>query len=374
MGTVSPARMRLLAAAVAAAAPLLLAGCTGSGGHAGASSPGTASSSPPAASSATSPASSGSGSTGAALALQAAYVKVVHDVRPSVVQITTSSGLGSGVIYDTKGDIVTNDHVVGNARTVTVQFISGTKTTGTVVGTFPGDDLAVVRVSGVSAKDLHPASFADSAKLQAGDIVLAIGNPLAYQSSVTSGIISAVGRTVTEPKSGPSPGGVIANAIQTSAPINPGNSGGALVDLNSRVVGIPTLSAVDPEIGGEAVGIGFAIPSSTVTDIASQIIRYGRVVNSHKADLGVYSYPAATLTGQPIGVAVAGLLPNSPAGKAGIKPGDVITGINGTPVKTESDLQSALAQLKPGQTVPVTIVRPDGSTATVKVTLGTLPG
>jgi S1-C subfamily serine protease len=353
---------RLRAAAMAGAAAMLLAACSSGAGLREATASRPASPAPPA------PAASGS-----ATALQAAYIKVVSQVRPSVVQITTPSGLGSGVIYNHAGDIVTNDHVVAGAHTVTVQFVSGAKATGTVVGAFGGDDLAVVKVTGAPAAVLHPAVF-DTGPVQAGDIVLAIGNPLAYESSVTSGIISATGRTVAEPQSPPSPGGVIANAIQTSAPINPGNSGGALVNLAGQVVGIPTLAAQDPQIGGAAEGIGFAIPASTVTSIAGQIIRYGKVVNSHRAALGIYAYQATSITGQPTGVAVEKLTPGSPAGRAGIKPGDVITAVSHTPTTTQAQLQSVLAGLKPGQTVPVKIIQPDGRTVTVQVTLGTLPG
>jgi S1-C subfamily serine protease len=308
-----------------------------------------------------------------ASALQNAYVHVVHVVRASVVQLTTSAGLGSGIIYDTKGDIVTNDHVVGSAKTVMVQFLSGTTAKATVVGTFPADDLAVVRVRGVSTKLLKPARFAKMSTVTVGDIALAIGNPLAYESSVTSGIISATGRTVVEPRSSTSPGGVIQNAIQTSAPINPGNSGGALVDLAGTVVGIPTVTAVDPQIGGAAIGIGFAIPASTVTEIAGQIIAHGHVVNSHRADLGIYSYQATNGVGQAIGVAVEKLLSPSPAGKAGIAPGDVITAVNGTATTTTAALETVLAKKKPGDKVKVTYLRPDGKRATVTVTLGTLP-
>jgi putative serine protease PepD len=194
----------------------------------------------------------------------------------------------------------------------------GQRAPATLLGAFPDDDLAVVKVTGVK---LQPAHFGDSSKLVVGDITMALGNPLGLQSSVTEGIISALGRTVVEP------GGVpIPNAIQTSAQINPGQWG-ALVDLQGEVIGIPTLAATDPEIGGSAPGIGFAIPSNTVKDIASQIIRYGHVVNSHRAYLGVTF--ANLLTGQ--GVLVCSVESGGPAAKDGIVPGDVITQINGFP-------------------------------------------
>ena len=139
---------------------------------------------------------------------------------------------------------------------------------------------------------LVPAQFADSSKLQVGQIVLAMGNPLGLASSATDGIISAVGRTVSEPAGSGSPGATLPDAIQTSAAINPGNSGGALVDLTGDVVGIPTLTAADPQLGGAAAGIGFAIPANIVTDVTRQIVKNGHVSNSHRAALGVPCRPS----------------------------------------------------------------------------------
>src|SRR5207237_6953253 len=126
------------------------------------------------------------------------------------------------------------------------------------------------------------AAFADSSKVRVGQLAIAIGNPLGFRSSVTEGIVSALGRTVPEEN-----GAVLPNVIQTSAPINPGNSGGALVDITGRVIGIPTLAAADPELGGSAPGIGFAIPSNLASDIAGQIVAHGKVVDSHRAFLGI---------------------------------------------------------------------------------------
>ncbi len=196
--------------------------------------------------------------------LQQEYEGVVNAVEPSVVQIQTSEGLGSGIVFDSKGDIVTNNHVVGTAKTFKVTLASGKQVSGTLVGTFAPDDLAVIHVD---APGLKAARFADSSKLQVGQIALAVGNPLGFRSSVTDGIVSALGRTVSEPG-----GATLPNVIQTSAAINPGNSGGALVDLDGAVIGIPTLGVSDPQMGGAASGIGFAIPSSTVSDIAGQLV------------------------------------------------------------------------------------------------------
>jgi putative serine protease PepD len=198
--------------------------------------------------------------------LQQAYVSVVKTVSPSVVQIRTPQALGSGVVFDAAGDVVTNAHVVGNATRFVVTLASGDSHPATAVGRDVANDLAVIRVTGAQ---LRPATFADSSQVQVGDIALALGNPLGLRSSVTEGIVSAVGRSVPE-----GDGVNLASVIQTSAAINPGNSGGALVDLSGRVIGIPTLAALDPQMGGgEAPGIGFAIDSNTVRQVAGALAR-----------------------------------------------------------------------------------------------------
>jgi hypothetical protein len=177
-----------------------------------------------------------------ALALQQQFVQVVKQVGPSVVLIQTSQGLGSGIVFDADGNVVTNAHVVEGADSFQVTLADGKQYPARVVGSFAADDLAVLHID---AGGLHPAGFADSSQLAVGDVALAIGNPLGLQSSVTEGIVSALGRTVNEDN-----GVALPNVIQTSAPINPGNSGGALVDLQGQVIGIPTLAATDPQLGG----------------------------------------------------------------------------------------------------------------------------
>jgi putative serine protease PepD len=181
-----------------------------------------------------------------AQSLQQQFVQVVKQVGPAVVLIRTSTGLGSGVVFDDKGDIVTNNHVVDGANRFQVVLADGRQLSARLVGSFPPDDLAVLHVN---ATGLPAASFADSSRLAVGDIALAIGNPLGLQSSVTEGIVSALGRAVSEGN-----GVALPNAIQTSAPINPGNSGGALVNLTGQVIGIPTLAATDPQLGGGSGG------------------------------------------------------------------------------------------------------------------------
>jgi S1-C subfamily serine protease len=212
-----------------------------------------------------SPAPTASPQPGAAGALQQQFLDVVRQVSPQVVQIQTARGLGSGVVYDRDGDIVTNAHVAGSARQFLVTLSGGTRERATLVGTDPGNDIAVIRLSR-STPD--PATFGESAGVHSGDIVFAMGNPLGLQSSVTQGIVSSINRSVGEGN-----GVTLANVIQTSAEINPGNSGGALVDLSGSVIGIPTLAALDPEFGGnQAPGIGFAIGSDTVRRVADGLI------------------------------------------------------------------------------------------------------
>jgi putative serine protease PepD len=191
-----------------------------------------------------------------ASSLQQRFVSIVSAISPAVVQIRTSIALGSGVVFDARGDVVTNAHVVSNATRFVVTLASGGTHPATLVGTDVANDLAVIRIQGARPR---PATFADSARVQVGDLTLAIGNPLGLRSSVTEGIVSAVGRSVPETDSV-----TLSSVIQTSAAINPGNSGGALVDLAGQVIGIPTLAAIDPEMGAEAPGIGFAIDSNTV--------------------------------------------------------------------------------------------------------------
>ena len=311
----------------------------------------------------TTPARSAIADQSRAVDVQQGFVETVRALSPSVVQIQTQQGLGSGVVYDNRGDIVTNNHVVGNSTSFTGTLQRGDRHRATLVGTYPPDDLAVIRLRDGSAP---VARFGDSAKLQVGDLVLAIGNPLGLRSSVTQGIVSSLDRTVSE-----GGGVVIPSAVQTSAPINPGNSGGALVDLAHEVVGIPTLAAVDPELGGtQAPGIGFAIPSNLVRQIAPQLIDRGKVTTSGRAYLGVEVASGAEAPG----VVVAGVERGGPAASAGLRRGDVIVSVAGKPVQTADDLATVLASLRPGQRVPVRVRRADGSEATVQVRLAESPG
>jgi S1-C subfamily serine protease len=273
------------------------------------------------------------------------------------VLIETSVGLGSGIIYDAQGDIVTNNHVVTGSQTFLVITSNGKQFPATLVGSYAPDDLAVIRIQ---AAGLHPATFANSSNLQVGDIVMAIGNPLGLQSSVSEGIVSAMRTAIPEGN-----GVTLPSAIQTTAAINPGNSGGALVNLNEQVVGIPTLAALDPQLGsGAAPGIGFAIPSNTITLIANQLVKSGSVANSGRAALGAQ---VANTGGS--GALVTTVKSGGPAALGGIKVGDIIKAIGGQSVTGAQAVADVLVTLKAGQQVPVNLLHSDGSSATVTITL-----
>ena len=336
---------RWLGAALAAA--LALAGCGGSASRSTTTAAASVSASP----------------AGPAARLQAQYVSVVKTAQPGVVQIETESGLGSGVVFDAHGNIVTNAHVVSGSSRLEVTLADGRRFPARLVGAYTPDDLAVVSIG--QGHGVRPAAFADSSKLNVGDLVLAVGNPLGLQSSVTDGIISALGRDVSEGQ-----GVVLPDAIQTSAAINPGNSGGALIDLQARVVGIPTLAAVSSQAGTAATGIGFAIPSNTVTDIAGQIVRYGHVVNSHRAALGVQ---IADSPARP-GALVVKVESGGAAARAGIAAGDAVVKFDGATITSAGDLAAALSTHKPGDTVTVSVTGTDGRTRTKTVVLGQLSG
>jgi S1-C subfamily serine protease len=289
------------------------------------------------------------------------YEHAVAIAIPSVVQIETDQGLGSGVVLDARGNVVTNAHVVAGASRFVVTDSDGRRHAATLRGVFTADDVAVVHTDAA----LTPATFADSSRLRVGQLVLAIGNPLGLRSSATQGIVSATSRTVSEG------GGVaLSSVIQTSAAINPGNSGGALIDLRGRVVGMPTLAARDPELGDSAApGIGFAISSDSVRSVVEQLVAGGRVQRSGRVSLGV------ELRSDPRGGAlVAGIARGGPGDRAGIRIGDEIVAIDGRQTPTVDDVAVVLAALAPGRQVPVRLTTAAGGARTVTVTLGEAAG
>ena len=298
-------------------------------------------------------------------ALEDRYQKVVSDVLPSVVQITTEEELGSGVIYDKQGHIVTNAHVVGSTKKFEVALATGGQPLrAELVAAYKKQDLAVIKLTD-PPKRLRPGVFGDSAKVAVGQVVLAMGNPLGLSSSVTQGIVSAVGRSVTEGE-----GATIGNMVQTSAAINPGNSGGALVNLSGQVVGIPTLAARDPQLGsGPAPGIGFAIPAATVRNLAGQMIEHGKVVDPNEAALGV---SVRTILGEkfrPAGASVVKVVKDGPADRAGVRPGDLLVRMGTAEITDVMTLAEALAGHQPGDKVELGLVRADKQRS-VRVTLG----
>src|SRR3984957_3744994 len=302
---------------------------------------------------------------------RASYADVVRQVLPSVVLISTTEGLGSGVVLDRAGNIVTNAHVAGDATEFKVQVAGDpAPRTASLVGSYPPDDLAVIRVDDPAG--LQPAKFGDSAKAQAGDVVLAVGNPLGLSGSVTSGIISATGRVVAEPASAGRPGATLPDAIQTSAPINPGNSGGALVTAAGAVIGIPTLTAAGSQ-GNQVQGIGFAIPSNLARDIAKQLITDGKVTNSHRAAIGAQVGTVTGADGTPAGTGIVAVTGGGPADRAGLREGDVIEAAGGTPTPDAQALAGALAAAHPGDRITLSVVH-EAQERTVQVTLGELPG
>ncbi|MFL5925583.1 MAG: S1C family serine protease [Gaiellaceae bacterium] len=263
----------------------------------------------------------------------------------------SSSALGTGFVYDSKGNIVTNEHVVDSATFVTVRLPDGTSYKGNVVGSDPSSDLAVVHVNAPASK-LAPLTLADSSNVAVGDGVVAIGNPFGLDGTVTTGIVSALNREINAPDNTP-----IEGAIQTDAAINHGNSGGPLFDLQGEVIGVT--SQIQSDSGGND-GVGFAIPSNTVRSIASQLISTGK---AQHALLGVTVKTVAN------GVAVGSVSSGSGAASAGLKAGDVITAVDGTNVATAEKLRAIIAGHKPGDTVQLTVVS-NGSTKTVTATLG----
>jgi S1-C subfamily serine protease len=290
---------------------------------------------------------------------------------------STSQAEGTGFVIDTAGHIVTNQHVVQGASSITVTFDDQSTYRATLVGSDASSDLAVLKVN-APASLLHPLSFGDSNAVQVGDGVVAIGDPFQLTDTVTSGIVSATGREITSPNSTP-----IENAIQTDAAINHGNSGGPLFNLNGKVIGVNSQIQSD---GGGNEGIGFAIPSATVQRVTSELISVGSVKH---ALLGIdaRTIPAslAGTLGEAAGVAVAQVQSGSGASAAGLKAstgtttiagvsyptgGDVITSVNGTAVKTSEQLRALIDARSPGDEVTLTVNR-GGETRTVTAKLGT---
>jgi putative serine protease PepD len=311
-------------------------------------------------------AATSSSTTSSAAAVYRAVKEGVVDVKASGVsssrsdqgwpygqpQSSSSTAEGSGFVIDTRGDIVTNDHVIAGASKIVVTFADGSTATARLVKADASSDLAVLRVT-VAASRLHPLALADSSTVQAGDSVLAVGSPFGLEQSLTSGIVSATGRSIDAPDNA-----TIAGAIQTDAPINHGNSGGPLLNAAGQVIGVN--SQIASESGGSD-GVGFAISSNTVKSVVGQLIA-GKSVQH--ASLGVVIGDAAG------GAKVGSVTSGSGAAAAGLKAGDVITAVDGTRVDTADALAAAIASHQPGDHVRSTFRR-GTATQTVTATLGT---
>jgi putative serine protease PepD len=299
--------------------------------------------------------------------------QIYKQASPGVVDITVTSGSGgggfgpfggqapqqqgegAGVVYDTKGDILTDEHVVSNATSVMVTFQDGRKAAAKVLGTDPSTDVAVIHVDAPSS-ELHPIPFADSSQAQVGDPVVAIGSPFSLPETTTSGIVSAVGRSIQAPNQY-----TITGAIQTDAAINPGNSGGPLLDANGHVLGLNDQIQTN---SGSSAGVGFAVPSNTAARIANEIIAGHPVKHSY---VGVELSSTSTS-----GAQVTSVQPGSPAAAAGVQARDLITAINGKAISSTEQFIATVDNYAPGNTITLTIKR-GAATHTVKLTLGTRP-
>jgi putative serine protease PepD len=287
---------------------------------------------------------------------------VYNSTHSGVVKITTESGLGTGILLDKQGDILTNDHVVDGASRFNVSFDSSNQThTAKLVGTDPSDDLAVVKID-PSGLNLQPLTLGDSSSVRVGDAVYALGNPFGYTNSFSEGIVSGLDRTMTAPN-----GFTIGHSIQTDASINPGNSGGPLLNTGGEVVGINAqIASNGSPAGGEGQnnGVGFAIPINTAKSVITQLEKTGHVSHGY---LGIATGDAKTG-----GATVGSVQPGSPAEKAGLQQGDVIRTVDGKAVTSSEDVVSAISGHSPGDKITLGIER-GGQTHSVTVTLEQQP-
>jgi putative serine protease PepD len=282
------------------------------------------------------------------------------------------SGTGSGEVIRSDGYILTNNHVISVAASggsVEVLFADGQTAPATITGRDPQTDLAVLKVQ--TSHELKVISLGSSS-VKVGEPVVAIGAPLGLSGTVTSGIVSALDRTVEVPGENDK-SALLVSALQTDAAINPGNSGGALVNCAGQLVGVPTAGAGVPNSAGGSIGLGFAIPVDLAKSIADEIIATGRVTHTF---FGLQTTPippaAAAQAGLPEGLYVQAVTPGGPAAAAGLRPDDVITKINGEPATSNIQLQELTLTKKPGDTVSIDYTR-DGHSATATVTLAAQP-
>ncbi|MCA1647858.1 MAG: trypsin-like peptidase domain-containing protein [Chloroflexi bacterium] len=322
---------------------------------------------------------------------------VAQTVGPAVVSVRTDQGLGSGVIYDANGLILTNAHVVDQAQSITIGLVDGRHFAGKVIGSDTGFDVAVIKIDG---SNLPMATLGSSASLQVGDPVVAIGNPFGFDHTLTTGVVSALNRPVSEGQ-----GSYNQPMVQTDAAINPGNSGGPLLDINGQVMGITTLVAAPQGI--PAQGLGFAVPIDTARRIADQLVQSGKVTHSGQPFLGValsdINRPDTTpgFPGQPSipglpglpggrrgpqpatprpqppsgvdhGALVGDVQANSPAAQAGVQTSDVIVTFDAFDIYNPDELLQRLVLHKPGDQVNLTLIR-NSQPMNLTMTIGEAP-
>ena len=306
-------------------------------------------------------------------------ITVTAEASESPFGAPQAQGQGSGFVYDRRGHVVTNQHVVQGASSVSVRFWNGQTYDAEVVGTDASTDLAVLDVD-APASVLSPLRLGDSSDVQVGDGVVAIGSPFGLEQTVTSGIVSALHRQMTAPNEFS-----INDSIQTDAAINHGNSGGPLLNSGGRVIGVN--AQIESESGGND-GVGFAIPSNTVRSIVSQLVETGEVEHAYLG-VGVQTIPASVADELDVveGVALTEVRRDTPAARAGLRAasgsrlvdgqsyptgGDVVTALDGKEITSAEELQSVIDASKPGDTVSITFVR-DGDSRTVRVQLASRP-
>ncbi|HEX6394346.1 MAG TPA: trypsin-like peptidase domain-containing protein [Acidimicrobiales bacterium] len=302
---------------------------------------------------------------------------VANDALPSVVTISASGasggGTGSGEVIRRDGYILTNNHVISiaaNGGRVSVLFSQGTTAPATIIGRDPKTDLAVIKVNESNSLPVIP--FGNSRNVEIGEPVVVLGAPLGLSSTVTSGIVSALGRNIEVPSDNGN-NALLVGAIQTDAAINPGNSGGAMTDCSGRLIGVPTAGATVPNASGQgsagSVGLGFAIPANLAKSVSDEIISTGRVTHSFFGISVVPIQAAADTAGTGQGLYVVTVTPGGPAAVAGLRTDDVITKVDGEPAVDPNQLFALTLTKRAGDTVSITYER-NGQSATTAVTLG----
>ena len=292
--------------------------------------------------------------SGSPMSVNSIYKRAYRGVVEITVRSTGASAEGSGFVYDSSGHIVTNQHVVAGEQSISVKFWNGKTYTAQLVGSDSSTDLAVIKVNAPSSQ-LFPLTLGSSSKVAVGDPVVAIGSPFGLEETVTAGIVSALHRSIDSQSQF-----AIPDSIQTDAAINHGNSGGPLLNAQGQVIGVNAQIRSD---SGDNAGVGFAIPSDTVRSIAGQLISSGKAVHAY---LGVSLDSTAT------SARVAEVQPGTPAQKAHLRAGDVVTAVDATAVNSAEALTRAIDSHKPGDTVTVTIRR-NGKGITAQVKLASRP-